>query len=45
MTDDSDFDSNYISEDSQYEGSFGGSSQHSAHSLEMHRNEMNLKRT
>jgi len=42
MTDDSDFDSNYISEDSQYEGSFGGSSQHSAHSLEMHRNEMNL---
>jgi len=39
--DDSDLDSNYLSED-EYEDSFGSSSQHSAYSLEMHRNEMNV---
>src|SRR5215471_18802584 len=45
MLDDTDIDFNYTTEDSQfyddYESSFG-SSQHSAHSLEIHRNEMNL---
>ena len=39
---DSDLDSNYLSED-EYESSFGSSSENSAYSLEKHRNEMNLK--
>jgi hypothetical protein len=39
--DNSDVDSNYTSEDGS-EYSFGGSSQHSAYSLEIHRNEMIL---
>ena len=38
--DDSDLDSNYLSED-EYESS-GNSSQHSAYSLQMRRDEMNL---
>lgn len=38
--DDSDLDSNYISESEL--SSYGSSSQHSAHSLEIHRNQMNI---
>lgn len=39
--DDSDLDSNNLSEN-EYGSPYGSSSQHSAHSLEMHRNQMNL---
>jgi hypothetical protein len=39
--DESDVDSNYLSE-SEHQSSFGSSSQHSAYSLDMYRNEMNL---
>ena len=42
--DDSDLDSNYLSENEydEYDSSYRSSSQHSTQSLERHRNEMNL---